>query len=131
MLRLALLAALAAPLAAQPLPSGTWTGILTDSDGDRSAVTAKIERCTGGFTLALEVGGRTAVVPETAPATWRRGRLRFETERVRMPGTVLPRTLTCDLEGDDNGVLGGTCSAGRLPYRLSLSPPADASFGCD
>ncbi|MGB3544762.1 hypothetical protein [Rubrivirga sp.] len=131
MLRLALLVAFAAPLAAQPLPSGTWTGTLTDGDGDRSAVTAEIERCTGGFALVLEVGGRTAVVPETAPATWTRGRLQFETERVRMPGTVLPRALACDLEADDDGVLGGTCSAGRFEYALSISPPSNASFGCD
>ena len=135
-MRLALLlialVALAAPAAsAQMLPSGTYSGTLTDADGDRRPVTAEVERCEGGFALALDVDGRTARVPESAPATWSRGRLRFETQRFRMPGTLLPRPLACDLRADDEGVLGGTCTSGGDRYRLTLAPPADASFGCD
>ena len=126
----ALLVLLAVPASAQMLPSGTWTGTLVD-DGDRRVVTAEIERCTGGFEIALDVDGRTAEVPASAPATWERGRLRFTTSRVRLPGALVPRALVCDLRADDEGALGGTCAVGRRTVRLELEPPADASFGCD
>ena len=122
---------LAIPARAQMLPSGTWPGTLTDADGDRPPVEAAIERCSGGFTLALTVDDRTAHVPESAPATWTRGRLQFTTARFRMPGTLLPRPLVCNLQADDEGALGGTCTAGTHRWRLALAPPADASFGCD
>ncbi len=117
--------------AAQMLPSGTWTGTLTDADGDRHAVEAELERCATGFTMALSVAGRTATVPEDAPATWQRGRLRFTTSRVRLPGTILPRPLACDLSADDAGVLRGACATGRGEVRLDLSPPTDGAFGCE
>jgi len=130
-LRLALLLLIAAPASAQMLPSGTYAGALTDADGDRHAVSAEIERCAGGFTLALDVAGRTAEVPEDAPATWARGRLRFTTSRLRLPGTLLPRPLACDLQADDEGTLRGMCAVGRGQVRLELAPPADGSFGCD
>ena len=125
------LIALAAPASAQMLPSGVWTGTLTDADGDRQPVEAAIERCADGFTLALTVGGRTAHVPESEPAVWRAGRLRFTTTRLRLPGTVLPRPLTCDLEADGDGRLGGVCTSGRSRVRLALAPPPDATIGCD
>jgi len=128
---LLLVALLATAARAQMLPSGTWTGTLTDADGDRQPVAAEIERCAGGFTLALDLDGRTARVPEDAPATWTRGRLQFTTARFRMPGTLISRPLTCDLRADDEGALGGTCAAGRHRWHLALAPPADASFGCD
>ena len=122
---------LAAPVQAQMLPSGTWTGTLVAADGERQPVAAEIERCTGGFELSLDIGGRTARVPASDPATWSRGRLRFTTSRVRMPGTLLPRRLTCSLRADDRGDLGGTCQVGSDTHRLTLAPPPDASFGCD
>ncbi len=128
---LVLLVALAPAAGAQMLPSGTWTGTLADADGDRHAVQAVLERCADGFTLALAVDGRMATVPEDAPATWERGRLRFTTSRVRLPGTVLPRALVCDLSSDDSGALRGSCTAGRGQVRLQLEPPADGAFGCD
>lgn len=123
--------ALAPSAGAQMLPSGTWTGTLTDADGDAHAVEAEIARCTGGFTLDLSVDGRTAHVPEDAPATWARGRLRFTTDRFRLPGTLLPRALSCDLEADDAGALRGVCAAGRDRLRLRLDPPADGQIGCE
>ena len=130
-LRLLVLLLIAAPAAsAQMLPSGTYAGTLTDG-GDRHAVTAAIERCAGGFTLALDVAGRTAEVPEDTPATWERGRLTFTTSRVRLPGRILPRALSCDLRADDLGALAGTCAVGGDEVRVELAPPADASFGCD
>ena len=129
---LLLLLVLAAPAAsAQMLPSGTWAGALTDADGERHAVEAAIERCAAGFTMDVTVDGRTATVPESAPATWQRGRLRFTTTRLRLPGTLIPRPLICDLRADDEGTLGGTCTSGRARVRLELTPPPDASFGCD
>ena len=131
LLALAAFLALAAPASAQMLPSGTWTGTLTDNDGDAHAVSAEIERCAGGFTLALDIDGRTARVPEDAPATWRRGRLTFTTDRVRLPGTLWPRPLVCDLRADDTGTLGGTCTTGDDAVRLDLAPPANASLVCD
>lgn len=121
---------LASGASAQMLPSGTWTGSLTDADGDRQPVSVEIERCAGGFALALDIGGQTARVPESAPAQYRRGRLLFSSSRVRLPGTLIPRVLTCDLQASDDG-LGGTCTAGRAQYRLALAPPANASFDCD
>lgn len=128
---LLLVALLTAPAAsAQMLPSGTWTGTLDDGD-DQHAVTAEIAQCTGGFTLELDVDGRTAEVPEDDPATWERGRLRFETSRLRLPGALLPRPLTCDLEADDVGALAGTCTSGRRALRLRLAPPADGQLGCE
>lgn len=131
-LALLLVALVAAPGAsAQMLPSGTWTGTLTDADGDRHAVEAELERCATGFTLDLTVADRTATVPEEAPATWERGRLRFTTSRVRLPGTLLPRALACDLAADDTGTLRGACAVGRGQVRLELTPPADGAFGCD
>lgn len=130
-LSLLALCALAPSAGAQMLPSGTWTGTLTDGDGDAHAIEAEIERCTAGFTLALTVDGRSAEVPEDDPATWDEGRLRFTTSRIRLPGAFLPRTLTCDLEADANGVLRGLCSVGRDRLRLQLAPPADGAFGCD
>ena len=131
LLPLAFLLALAASPAAQMLPSGTWTGTLTDDDGDRHPVEAAIERCAAGFKLDLTVAGRTAQVPESAPATWRRGRLAFTTSRLRLPGTLVPRPLACDLRADDEGQLTGTCTSGPRRARLALAPPADAAFGCD
>ena len=116
---------------AQMLPSGTWTGTLTDADGDAHAVQAELERCATGFTLAMTVDGRTATVPAEAPATWARGRLRFVTSRLRLPGTLLPRTLACDLSADESGTLRGACEVGRGQVRLQLEPPADGAFGCD
>lgn len=130
-LRLLALLLIAAPASAQMLPSGTYAGELVDGDGDRHAVSAEIERCAGGFTLALDVAGRAAEVPDDAPATWERGRLRFTTSRVRLPGRILPRPLVCDLRADEMGVLDGTCAVGGDEVRLSLAPPADGSFGCD
>ncbi|MEM0963927.1 MAG: hypothetical protein AAGK21_15475 [Bacteroidota bacterium] len=127
----ALLVLLAAPASAQMMPSGTWTGTLTNADGDRQPVEAAMERCAGGFTLELDLGPRTARVPENAPATWANGRLQFTTSRVRMPGTLIPRRLACDLRAGDTGMLSGTCTSGSERYQLALSPPADASFGCD
>lgn len=128
---LAALMALAPSAAAQMLPSGMWTGTLTDADGARHAVEAALERCAEGFTLDLTVGGRTANVPEDAPATWQRGRLRFTTSRLRLPGTILPRPLACDLSSDDAGALRGMCATGNAQVRLELAPPADGAFGCD
>lgn len=125
------LLALAAPASAQMLPSGTWAGVLTSPDGDRQPVEAAIERCAGGFTVALQVDGRTARVPEDAPAVWRRGRLQFTTTRLRLPGTVVPRPLVCDLAADDQGRLGGVCTSGRRQVRLQIAPPADATAACD
>ena len=122
--------ALAPCAAAQMLPSGTWTGTLTDEDGDAHAVETDVERCTAGFTVALTVGGRTATVPEDRPATWERGRLRFTTSPVRLPGRVLRRALVCDL-ADAEGALQGACLVGRDRVRLRLDPPADAAFGCE
>lgn len=133
-LRLAwiLLLSLAAPVAsAQMLPSGTWTGTLADDDGNRQPAEAEVERCAGGFTLALRVGGRAAHVPEGKPAVWRGGRLRFETTRLRLPGTLLPRPLICDLAAGDDGRLGGVCTSGARRVRLELAPPPDAAVGCD
>ena len=122
------LLALAVPAAsAQMLPSGTWTGE-TVHDGERQRVEAEIERCATGFKVALTVDGRTA---ETETATWTEGRLQFRLPRLRMPGTLLPRPLACKLQAQDDGTLGGTCTAGRTAYRLQLTPPADAAFGCD
>ncbi len=118
---------LAPAAAAQMLPSGTWTGEIV-RDGDRRAVEAEIERCATGFKVALTVDDRTA---ETETATWSEGRLRFELPRLRMPGTLLPRTLTCSLQARDDGSLGGTCTSGRAQYRVRLTPPANAAFGCD
>ena len=131
-LAFALLLLAAAPAAAaQMLPSGTWAGTLTDGDGDRHEVTAELERCDGGFTLVLAIDGRTATVPEDAPATWQRGRLRFTTDRFRLPGTLLPRPVSCDLEADELGTLRGLCAAGRGQLRLRLVPPVDGSMGCE
>ena len=130
LLLLALLA-LAPAAAAQMLPSGVWTGTLTDTDGDEHTVEADIQRCADGFKMTLDVGGRTAEVPEDAPATWERGRLQFTTSRLRLPGTFLPRALTCDLEADANGALRGLCAVGGDRVRLRLAPPADGAFGCD
>ena len=130
-MRLVLALLLAASAQAQMLPSGTWTGALVSADGERRPVAAEVERCTGGFELALDISGRAARVPASAPATWAAGRLRFTTTRVRLPGTLVPRPLTCDLRTDADGTLGGTCQSGRDAYRLTLTPPPDASFGCD
>ncbi|WP_412069978.1 hypothetical protein [Rubrivirga sp. IMCC43871] len=126
-----LLVALAAPASAQMLPSGTWTGEMVRADGDRQPVEAALERCTGGFTLVIDIAGRTAEVPPDAPATWRRGTLAFETGRVRLPGGVWPRPLACVLTADDDGALAGTCQWGGERVRLRLAPPADAAFGCE
>ena len=125
-----LLAAAALPAQAQMLPSGTWTGTLTDG-ATSHPVEVAIERCATGFTLDLAVAGRTARVPESAPATWRRGRLRFTTSRLRLPGTVVPRPLVCDLEAGESGDLGGVCTSGARRVRLALAPPPDATLGCE
>ena len=121
------LAALAPAASAQMLPSGTWTGTL-EADGEARPVEAAVERCATGFKVALTVAGRTA---ETETATWERGRLQFRLPRLRLPGALLPRALACDLRQRDDGALAGTCTAGRADYRLRLSPPAEAAFGCD
>ncbi|MDT0630277.1 hypothetical protein RQM47_03960 [Rubrivirga sp. S365] len=124
------LALLAGPASAQMLPSGTWTGTL-EHGGDAHPAQAEIERCTGGFTVALDVAGRRADVTEDGAATWEGGRLRFETSRARWPGLLLPRALACSLEQDtETGALAGVCRAGRTTYRLRLAPPASGSFGC-
>lgn len=126
---LLLLAALAVPSAAsaQMLPAGTWTGTWSEGRAARAA-TAEIERCETGFRVVLTSGGRTA---RTETATWQRGRLRFTTDRARLPGMTLPRALTCDLTAASDGRLSGACTAGRARYVLTLSPPADGAFGCD
>ena len=124
---LLLLTLAAAPASAQMLPSGTWTGALVHG-GDRHPVEATIERCATGFRVALTIDGRTA---ETETAAWKGGRLRFQLPRLRLPGTLLPRTLTCDLQAGDDAALAGSCTSGRTPVRLELAPPADAGFGCD
>ena len=128
---LVLLLLTAAPASAQMLPSGAWSGTLTGADGEAHRAQAVIERCATGFTLALTVDGRTATVPETAPATWRRGQLRFTTSRLRLPGTLVPRPLACRLEADDEGGLSGVCTSGVRRVRLRLAPPADGVLGCD
>ena len=125
------LLALAPTAAAQMLPSGTWTGTLVGTNGQSHAVEVEMERCATGFTLALSVDGRTAEVPESRPATWERGRLRFTTSRLRLPGALVPRALACDLEADDAGALRGLCTTGRAQVRLRLDPPADGAFGCE
>ena len=122
---------LAGPAAAQMVPSGTWTGTLTH-DGEAYAAQAEIGQCTGGFTVDLDVDGRTAEVTEDGAARWEGGRLRFETSRARWPGTFLPRPLTCALAADiQTGALSGACTAGRTRYQLRLEPPADATIGCE
>lgn len=118
---------LAAPVSAQMLASGTWTGSL-ERDGDTHAVEAEIERCETGFRVVLDVEGRTA---RTETAQWAEGRLRFEVPRLRLPGALLPRTLACDLRQGDGGALAGTCRAGRAAYRMAITPPADGAFGCE
>lgn len=128
---LALAALAAAPTAAQSLPSGAWTGTLTDDDGDRHPVEAELAQCAGGFTLDLAIDGRTARVSEEAPARWQGGRFRFATDRFRLPGTLLPRVLACDLEADETATLHGLCTAGRGQYRLRLVPPVDGQMGCE
>ena len=129
LLVVALAALSAAPASAQMLPSGTWTGTLTGADGDRQPVEADVARCAGGF--ALRVDGRTADVPDSRPAVWQRGRLRFATTRLRLPGSLLPRPLVCDLRADEDGRLGGVCTSGRRPFRLEIAPPPDAAAACD
>ncbi len=124
---LALVWALAPTAEAQMLPSGTWTGEIV-RDGDRQPAEAEIERCATGFRVALTVGGRTA---ETETAAWADGRLRFRLPRLRMPGALLPRALTCDLRARDDGSLAGACTSGRARYEVRLAPPAEAAFGCD
>lgn len=126
---LVLLAAMAVSGAAsaQMLPAGTWTGTWTEGRNARPA-TAEIERCETGFRVVLTAGGRTA---RTETATWQRGRLRFTTDRARLPGMTLARALTCDLTAASDGRLSGVCTAGRARYPLALSPPADGAFGCD
>lgn len=122
---------LAGPAAAQMVPSGTWAGTLTH-DGETYAAEAEIGQCTGGFTVDLDVDGRTAEVTEDGAARWEGGQLRFETSRARWPGTFLPRPLACALAADlETGALDGTCTAGRTRYQLRLEPPADATVGCE
>jgi len=75
-----------------------------------------------------EIRAPARPVPLPLPA---RGRLRFTTSRLRLPGTLLPRPLACDLQADDEGTLRGMCAVGRGQVRLELAPPADGSFGCD
>ena len=118
---------LAPTVAAQMLPSGTWTGEV-ERGGDRQPVEVEIEQCATGFKVALTVDGRSA---ETETGAWRDRRLRFELPRLRMPGTLLPRALACTLQQRDDGSLDGTCTAGRATYRMRLVPPADAAFGCE
>lgn len=129
-MRFVLLAAclLAAPAAwAQMLPAGTWTGTVA-TGGRTHDATVELERCAAGFTVDLTTDGRTA---RADLATWERGHLRFTTDRVRMPGAVVPRALVCDLTAGEGGRLGGTCTAGRSTYRVTLQPPAGGAFGCD
>ena len=112
---------------AQMLPSGTWTGTWTEGATSHAA-TADIERCATGFRIHLAADGHTA---ETETATWESGRLRFTTDRARLPGMVIPRALTCTLSSVDGGGLAGSCTAGRSRYRVALTPPASGAFGCD
>lgn len=119
--------AIAPAASAQMLPSGTWTG--ETRVGSRTfTTTAEIERCATGFTVDLSVGGRLA---RTETATWQSGRLRFTTDRARLPGMASARPLACDLAAGEGGRLAGTCTAGRASYRVALSPPASGTFGCD
>ncbi|HEX8385930.1 MAG TPA: hypothetical protein VF576_07085 [Rubricoccaceae bacterium] len=118
---------IAAPAQAQMLTSGTWTGTLGSGRTARPA-TAVIERCATGFSVDLTAGGRTA---RTETATYSRGRLAFEMPRFRMPGSRTARPLGCTLQMDREGVFVGTCTAGRTPVRLRLTPPADGTLGCE
>lgn len=112
---------------AQMLPAGTWTGTVVSGARAHEATVA-LERCEAGFTVDLSVAGRTA---HADVATWQGGHLRFTTDRVRMPGALVARALTCDLSRGDGGHLAGTCTAGRTAYRVALQPPASGAFGCD
>jgi|GEM_PF-5665030 len=112
---------------AQMLPSGTWTGTWGEGRAARPA-TAEIERCDTGFRVVLTTGGRTA---RTETATWQRGRLRFTTDRARLPGMSAARALACDLTAAADGRLAGTCTAGSSRHRIALAPPASGAFGCD
>lgn len=126
-LLLSLLVAAAPSVAAQMLPSGTWTGTWTA--GARALpATAEIERCETGFRVHLAVGARDA---HTETATWAGGRLQFTTDRARLPGMSMPRALTCTLAHGEGGRLAGVCRNGRRTYRLTLAPPASGTFGCD
>ena len=126
-LALLLLALAAAPVQAQMLTSGTWTGTLGSGRAPTSA-TALIERCATGFTVVLTAGGRTA---RTETATYRRGHLMFEMPRFRLPGSRVARPLACMLQMDRSGTLSGSCTSGGASVPLRLVPPADGTLGCE
>lgn len=117
----------ATPAAAQMLPAGTWTGTWTAGSRAHEA-TALIERCETGVRVVLGSGTRQA---RTETATWTGGRLRFTTDRARMPGMPVAREMTCELARGSNGRLAGACRHGLRSYRLVLAPPANGAFGCD
>lgn len=119
--------ALANPASAQMLPAGTWTG--TWGEGRRAQpATAEIERCATGIRVVLTSGGRTA---RTETGTWTARRLRFSTDRARLPIMAASQPLVCDLAMGSDGRLSGTCTAGRSRIPLTLAPPAAGAFGCD
>lgn len=126
-LLLAALSILAMPASAQLLPSGTWAGTWSSGRTAQPA-SAEIERCATGIRVALVAGGRTA---HTETGTWSQRRLRFTTDRVRMPGMAAARPLACDLAMGADGRLSGMCIAGRARYPVTLAPPAAGAFGCD
>lgn len=122
------LAAASVPASAQMLPSGTWAGTLSTTREQSVPVRAELERCEGGFTLAL-VSGRTR--SDAGTATWDDGRLRFRAPAMRVPDRRTRTAIACDLRPQADGALAGTCTAGRTAYRLRLAPPAGGAFGCD
>ena len=126
-LAILLLVLAAAPVRAQMLPSGTWTGQFGAGRSARPA-TALIERCATGFRVDLTTGGRTA---RTETATYRRGQLAFEMSRFRLPGSRTARPLACELEMDPSGHLSGACTSGRTSVPMRLAPPADGALGCE
>ncbi len=106
--RFLLLAALfaAAPVSAQGLVAGTWTGTLDPARGADLPVQAAIEECIGGYKVDLTVGGRE--VGEAQQVRWADSRLRFRFVEPRSR-----RTYTCALRRGANGNLAGQCAVPR------------------
>lgn len=125
MYRLLLLLALVTPaVAAQPLPTGAWTGTIAWRNSAPVALTGNLEECVEGLKLTLRSEDGAYRAEEV---------VHVEDDAVHfgVANTRRNYALTCTATRQDDGAFAGTCrTADGARARLRLQPPAQATIGC-
>ena len=107
----------ATPLSAQSLEQGSWTGTLTGPGGDGFDVSVEVSGEGEELSIVMSGPGGEAVEFEN---------VRHDGESLHLEFAFEVVTVSCDLEGAEDGSYAGDCvgSDGQSGV-LEIHPPAD------